>query len=110
MSTIATSGRWSRVARRSASASPDRGSRDPLLRDETEDGATRQAPAVGPGVAAGGQHDHWSLTVVCQRIGDLESFDIGQPDVQQHEVGLERPGGLESGGTVSRLSDHLEPV
>ena len=47
---------------------------------------------------------------VGQPRGDVEAVDVGQLDVEQHEIGPQAARLLDPGGAVGSLADHVEPL
>ena len=72
---------------------PDRGPGELVLGDEARGrGRSPDADRRRSRIAARGQHDQRRRSVDRELAGDLEPLDVGQADVQQHEVGPERRG------------------
>ena len=61
-------------------------------------------------LAARRQDDERRRPVDGERLGDLEALDVGQPDVEQHELRPQGAGGGQAGRPVAGLADDLEAV
>ncbi len=87
-----------------ATASPDRSA---LATKPQAPQAEIERPEVAR-VAAGDDHDPRRLVERVDAVGDDEAVDVGQADVEQHDVRVQLAHGDEPGGAVGRLADDEE--
>src|SRR6266542_734965 len=84
--------------------------RELTLRDEAARAARRDQVAVVGRVAARDQHDRRRTAVRTEPSGDLEAVDVGELDVEEHQVGMELGRLRERFGAVGGLPDDREAL
>ena len=72
---------------------------DPERLDHVVVGATVQGLDDVGVIVAGGDDDHWHLTDRPQHRKNLQPIEVGQTEVEQHDVGRVVDGGLQPGHT-----------
>ncbi len=88
----------------------DRTSRQVTLEDEPPSWTSGEASSIRRDVAGGYEHDSWSVRLSSQSLGDLETIDAGQLDVEQHDLGMEEGCGSERGRRILGFADNRETL